>query len=313
MTVCIAAIAEKNTLIGVSDRMLTAGNGDIEFEPEQGKFWALSSSIVALIAGDSTIQGELLKQTHKQVKDWIFADPNTWVSVKDVASLYCQKFRELRREQAEAVVLCPLGLDIQSFLSYQSTMERELVNQIANRLIEWEFPEALETIFIGMDTDGPVGINGEKLVYPQMYVTYYDKLSCLNTVGFAAIGIGKAHADSQFTFTGHWPMKPFDETLLLAYAAKKRAEAAPGVGKSTDILVVGPHLGRTVKILDNHLEELDKIYRKSRSASLRAVKIAQKETKIFVERIKPEYEEKAKQKPDAAPKPSTSQTSEPEK
>ena len=302
VAVCIAAIAGKNTLIGVSDRMLTAGNGDIEFEPEQGKFWPLSPSIVALIAGDSTVQGELLKQTHKQVKDWIFSDPNSWVNVNDAASLYCQKFRELRRERAEAAVLCPLGLDIQSFLANQSTMERELVGQIANRLIEWDFPEVLETIFMGIDTDGPVSDKGEKLTYPQIYVTYYDKLLCLNTVGFAAIGIGKAHADSQFTFTGHWPLKPFDETLPLAYAAKKRAEAAPGVGKSTDILVIGPNIAKTVKVEDRHLQELDRIYRKSRAASIKAVNVAQKETKSFVERVNAE---KAKPKTSAEPAPST--------
>jgi hypothetical protein len=135
VTVCIAAMAEKNTLIGVSDRMLTAGNGDIEFEPEQGKFWVISPAIIALSAGDSAIQGELLKQTHNQVKDWIVAAPDNWVSVKSVASLYCQKFCELRREHAEAAVLAPLGLDIQSYLANQSTMERELVNRIADRLL----------------------------------------------------------------------------------------------------------------------------------------------------------------------------------
>jgi hypothetical protein len=174
---------------------------------------------------------------------------------------------------------------------------------------EWEFPDVLEAIFIGIDDDGPVDHKGEKLSYSQMYVTYYDKLSCLNTVGFAAIGIGKAHADSQFTFSGHWPLKPFDETLLLAYAAKKRAEAAPGVGKSTDIIVIGPGKS-TVKAEDQHLMELDKIYQKSRRASTKGVEAAKKETKKFVERVKAEYQERTKK--EAETKPSASQTSESE-
>jgi hypothetical protein len=296
VTVCVAAVAEKSTLIGVSDRMLTAGNGDIEFEPEQGKFWVFSPAIVALSSGDATIQAELLKQTHKPVKDWIVAAPDQWVNVKDVASLYCQKFRELRRERAEAAILTPLGLDIPSFLANQATMERELVNRIADRLLDWEFPDVLEAIFMGIDNDGPVNEKGEKLNYIQLYATYYDKLSCFNTVGFAAIGIGKSHAESQITFTGHWPLKPFDETLLLAYAAKKRAEAAPGVGKNTDMLVIGPGIGSTLKVEDKHLKELDQIYQKSRAASIKAVGIAQKETKSFVERVRAEYTERAKKK-----------------
>jgi hypothetical protein len=37
VTVCIGAVADKNTLIGISDRMLTAGDGQIEFETGQVK------------------------------------------------------------------------------------------------------------------------------------------------------------------------------------------------------------------------------------------------------------------------------------
>jgi hypothetical protein len=80
-------------------------------------------------------------------------------------------------------------------------------------------------------------------------------MSWLTTVGFAAIGIGKAHAESQFTFSGYWPIKPFHETLLLTHASKKRAEAAPGAGKATDVLVIGPGLGKLLKVEDRHVEE----------------------------------------------------------
>jgi hypothetical protein len=296
VTVCIGAIAERNTLIGVADRMMTAGNGDIEFEPEQGKFWVFTPSIVALMAGDASIQSELYKQVQKEVQTWILKDPDTWVNVKDIASLYCQKFREFRRQRAEAEILSPLGLDTQSFLANQTTMERELVNRIADKLLEYEFPELLETIFMGIDNDGALGNEGQKLTYTQLYVTYYDRLMWFSTVGFAAIGIGKAHAESQFTFSGHSPLKPFDDTLLLAYAAKKRAEAAPGVGKNTDLLVVGPALGMIFKFDDSRLAELESIYQKNRRSSLKAVVTAQKQTKKFVERVRAENEQKAKQK-----------------
>jgi hypothetical protein len=290
VTVCLAAIAEKSMIIGISDRMLTAGGGEIEFEPEQGKYWVFSPSIIALISGDATIQGELMKQVHIEVKSWINADPKKWVRVKDVASLYCQKFRELRREWAEAEILHPLGLDIPSFPSSQTSMSSDVVAKIGDRLLSYEFPSTLEVIFMGMDQDGPLNDKSEQLNYTQLYVTYNDRLSWLTTVGFAAIGIGKSHAESQFTFTGHWPLKPFYETLLLAYAAKKRAEAAPGVGKSTDILAVGPNLGESRKVEDVHMKELDKIYQKSRGTSSKATEKAKIETKAFVERVKAEAE-----------------------
>jgi hypothetical protein len=78
VTVCVAAIAQKNTLIGICDRMLTAG--DVEFEPKQAKMWLLSPSIVALVSGDSGIQAELLKQVNIQVMKWIVAEAGSWVN-----------------------------------------------------------------------------------------------------------------------------------------------------------------------------------------------------------------------------------------
>jgi hypothetical protein len=246
-------MAEKSTLVGASDRMLTAG--DVEFEPEQYKIWQFSTAIVGLVAGDFSLQSEILKRVDIEVKQRINDDPGTWVSVRDVATLYCKKYRDLLREHAEADILSLLGLDIDKFLKRQSKMRSELVKGIAKKLTAYDFPSLLETIFIGTDNDGPLGDNGEKLVYPQIYATERDKLACLTTVGFAAIGIGKPHAESQFMFSGHAPLKPFSDTMLLTYAAKKRAEVAPGVGKVTDMVVIGPGLGVMTKVEDAHLEK----------------------------------------------------------
>jgi hypothetical protein len=311
MTVCIAAIADKSTLVGASDRMLTAG--DVQFEPEQTKMWHfLPSSIVALIAGDSTIQGEILKQVHKEIVDWLHAEPGKIVSVKAAASLYCKKYREVLRSEAEREILHPLDLDMKSFLAKQSTMAVDVVLKIRDQLMAYDFPtdSILDTIFIGVDNDGPTGKEGEVLIYPQLYVTMRDRLSWLNTVGFAAIGIGKSHAESQFMVSGHWPLKPFEDTLLLTYAAKKRAEVAPGVGKFTDIIVLGPPANSIVKVEDKHVLEIDKIYQKSRRSATRAVTIAQKENKALIERIREEYKQKTAEQQNAEAKPEKEETNE---
>lgn len=295
MTVCIAALAERNILIGVSDRMLTSG-GDTAFEPEQGKYWAFSNSIIALISGDAAIQGELMRQVDIEMKSWMRAEPNSWVSVKSVASLYCQKFREMRRQKAEEEILYPLGLDLQTYLYNQGSLGADLVNRLSTQLIEYEFPaypNVLETIFLGIDTDGPLSAKAEKLSYPHIYVTTNDKLTWHTTIGFAAIGIGRLHAESQLTYSGHSPMRSFSETVLLTYAAKRRAEAAPGVGKSTDFLIIGPKPGTVMKVDDKHVQELDKIYRKTRQSSTKATQIAEQETAKLIERVQKEFEERA--------------------
>ena len=293
MTVCVAAIAEKSTVIGVSDRMLTAG--DIQFEPGQAKMWNFTSSIWALVAGDIAIQSEIMKRVNIETQRRMVADPKPWLLVKDLANIYCQEFRTFRRERAEAEILSPLGLDFKSFFERQSTMHGDVVATITNKLADYDFPELLEAIFIGIDTDGPVSFpKGDLRAFPQIYVTEGDKLSWPSTVGFAAIGSGKSHAESQFMVSGHWPLKPLHETLLLIMAAKKRAEVAPGVGRDTDLVVIGPALGTAYKLEDKYIPELEDIYRRIEVANERALREAQKRAEQFVKKVRLENEQKQK-------------------
>jgi hypothetical protein len=293
VTVCVGALAEKHTLIGASDRMLTAG--DSEFEPDQLKMWVFSPAILALIAGDATLQSEIFKRVSIEVTGWINKDPDTWVTVKDVATLYCKKYREILREHAEVEILVPLGLDIKTFLKEQRKMSPAVVKRIAKKLSKYDFSSLLEVIFMGKDHDGPLDAKGKKLIYAQLYATERDKLANLTTVGFAAIGSGKSHAESQFMFSGHSPRKAFSDTILLTYAAKKRAEVAPSVGKITDMVVIGPELGVTTKVEDEHMYKLDRIYQKSRKSTARAVERAKVETENLVIEVRKEYAERKAQ------------------
>jgi 20S proteasome alpha/beta subunit len=315
VTVCVAAMC-RDMLVGASDRMLTAG--DVEFEPNQAKVWTFSRSIVALVAGDATIQGELLLEVSKEVQQWINSEPNNWVNVKDVASLYCKQYRTLLRKHAEAEILHPLGLDIPSFLTTQTKMRRELIEDIVQKLTTFDFPSIQETIFMGIDNDGPTGAGGEKLVCPPLFATYGSKLSWMNAVGFVAIGGGKIHAESQFMFAGHSQHKNYEDTIQLTLAAKKRAEVAPGVGKLTDMVVIGPGLGTFTTVEEENVKELETIYQEAKLATDKAIESAQTKTKQFIDRLKREQKkqkekqakEQSQKKPTAKPKPSTSQKSE---
>lgn len=88
MTVCVAAICGSGTVFGASDRTLTAG--DVQFEPTQSKVSQLTSSIAAILAGDSSLQGEVIQSVYRVLANRIQAEPNNWWSVKDVAELYSQ-------------------------------------------------------------------------------------------------------------------------------------------------------------------------------------------------------------------------------
>jgi len=88
----------------------------------------------------------------------------------------------------------------------------------------------METIIAGMDETGP-----------HIYSIDSDGVSsCNDSAGFAAIGIGARHAESQFMFqhfAPHWHIGP---ALILLYTAKRRAEVAPGVGSETDMFLIAP-------------------------------------------------------------------------
>lgn len=77
MTVCIGLIAEapdgRPVLIGITDRMITAG--DIEYEPPRGKIYPYSNSVVNLTAGDSATHDDLGYAVLTDVRERIQAKP----------------------------------------------------------------------------------------------------------------------------------------------------------------------------------------------------------------------------------------------
>lgn len=260
VTVCVTAMCNGNTIIGASDRMLTAG--DIQFEPQQTKIFPLTTSIAVMLAGDSSMQAEVLQCVQSDVNKRIDSEPQKWWNVSDIAELYSQHYNKVRFKKAERAILAPLGLDGDTFIARQREMEPSLVRQITEELINFDTPFT-STIFAGIDSGGP-----------HIYVANCSNITCQDNVGFASIGVGVWHASSQLMFSGHTRLKPFPETLLTVYSAKKRAEVAPGVGEATDMFVVGPSLGSYTVIGEHVLSRLAKIYadeqKRERKASINA-------------------------------------------
>src|SRR5215510_517757 len=115
MTICVAAMCNVHTILGASDRMITAG--DVQFQPPQPKIWQLTSSIVAMIAGDTALQTEILIELTAEVTRRVQANPQDWLNVKDVAELYSQFYSDIHRKKAEKRILHPLGLDSNTYIS----------------------------------------------------------------------------------------------------------------------------------------------------------------------------------------------------
>lgn len=270
MTVCVAALCDGHTILGASDRMITAG--DIQFEPHQPKLWPLTSSIVAMVAGDSALQAEILQEVEAIVRNRIEAQPDNWLAVRGVTYLYVECYNRARLRRAELAILAPFGLDNNSFISRQQEMAPELVRQLAAGIGNFQ-PPLVSCIFAGVDTTGG-----------HLYVTIDSEMRCHDTVGFASVGAGHWHAQSHFMFSRHTRNRLFPETLLRTYSAKKRSEVAPGVGSGTDMFLISG-LGKYTPIDPHVLDDLEKIYQTKRKRDQRTEKLAEESAEKYVQEI----------------------------
>jgi hypothetical protein len=252
VTVCIAAICQDITIICASDRMLTSS--DIEFEPQKSKLVRLTSSSICMIAGDSGVQDEILQRVNSDIAIKIQGHPEEWLTISEIVDMYIQHYLEIKRETTERAILSPLNLTLDSFIARQKQMDYQIIRDLMEDLVNFEMPET-EAIITGLDDIGP-----------HIYAIRNGELDCRDRIGFASIGVGRRHADSEFMFAGHYGSRLFSETLMLIYFAKKRAEVAPGVGTGTDLYFIGPKLGQAFSPAESEdiYSQLDTLYEKIR-------------------------------------------------
>jgi hypothetical protein len=164
-------------------------------------------------------------------------------------------------------------MTLDSFAQHQQAMSPKLVSDLSRAIINFDMP-GIEAIVAGVDGMGS-----------HIYVVTNSEVSCRDAVGFAAIGVGFWHANSQFMFAGHNRSMPLPETLLLTYAAKRRAEVAPGVGSATDMFTMGPAPGAYSRIKPEIIEDLGKIYKRTRKRAAQSVKKGNDEVTKYVAQL----------------------------
>jgi hypothetical protein len=164
-------------------------------------------------------------------------------------------------------------LNRETFVTRQALMNSDLVVKLATELINFRPPD-VAAIIAGLDSTGP-----------HIYVAQNSDVTCQDGVGFASIGAGHWHANSQFMFAGHTRQTPAPETLLTIYSAKRRAEVAPGVGREgTDMFFI-PALGEYAPIGSHVLVELETIYKAAQKKQSSIAKQSRGKIYEFFERI----------------------------
>jgi 20S proteasome alpha/beta subunit len=229
VTVCIAAIYQNNQIIGISDRMITTG--DIEFEPKNSKIISLTNSIVVMTAGDGNLHEQILTVARTYVTKRISAKKNDWIAVADIANLYRDTYIKIKKDTIERDILSRYGLTYDSYTSRQKQLSDKVLDEISDAFDNFDLPD-VETIVAGIDDTGA-----------HIFTVMNNETNFDDSVGFTAIGIGYWHADSHFMLSDYSKSDLEDKALATIHAAKKKAEVSPGVGKDSDLFIIGPGKG----------------------------------------------------------------------
>jgi hypothetical protein len=227
VTVAIGAICQWEkaaAIICLEDRMVTSG--DVEFEQPQAKIWKQGLYAVALMSGDLAAQNEIALNTERAIgnKDW---------TTEAIAQRYSIELHAYVHRLAVRAYLEPLGMTHQDFLTSQSALSTEFVGTLTRQLQDYYYDSGLKN-----DLGGAI-IAGSDAEGAHLFKVTYRDVMRMDRIGFAAIGGGSWHAESHFMFSRYVGGVDFPSALSVAYAAKKRAEVAPGVGTETDIVIIG--------------------------------------------------------------------------
>jgi hypothetical protein len=255
--------------------------GHIQYEPGQQKMATVGKSML-LIAGDYSLHSEAIKATQYELAKRASVSPH------DVALMYGRTIQAIKRRHAEDIILAPLGLN--------TDLLNEMGGGAADRLITQMQEcqgESVEAIVLGMQE----GLNGkhDATIY---HIDTRGSVTCADDVGFAAIGSGAWHANSQFMQAGYTKRFFYFSALAVVFSAKKAADVSPGVGDNfTDVNVIFRGFGPEPLLEEQH-KKLEQLYiefaTKRAALAQEAVKSL---TDFVIERSKATQNEQTKGQP----------------
>jgi hypothetical protein len=277
LTIAIAARANDGSLICASDRMIEIG--DMQAESPVTKIYPITRSIVALPSDeDAGLHEEILVELQLFAHDMVGVNPEDWLSVQTVVDEYIAIVERAKQKRAAAAFLAPLGLTHERFLSEQASMEPNLVSRIAEDLVRFKLP-SLSVIIAGIQP-GPLGHP-----HSRIFEIHNGDSGCLDTVGYSAIGAGARHVRAHFMLSGQSSRSTPADTIWNVFFAKKRAEVAPGVGFSTDMIIMGPNLGFSTFVHETHTDQFLSMYWDVLAAETAARQSASTRANTYVKEI----------------------------
>ncbi len=235
MTICIAAIAkEKNEefIVFSTDHMITTAMG--QFEHSIFKYKQLNGHTVAMLAGDPLIFEELVE----------LKDNN--VDFETIKNEIFDNFKKKRQQIIQNEIFNVYGID-QDFVI--ESLKREVPNVYIDAILRQVADFKLDTAILLVGVDNGIA----KIVEINA-----ENMASFRDMNFHAIGSGNIQAVNTLLFQKHDKCDNLLATLYNVYKAKRNAEVLQGVGKETELLILGEET--YLKINGKNMSILKKIY-----------------------------------------------------
>ncbi len=223
VTVGIAALCVdeegRPAVVIATDRMVTYP-GFIEFEHGVPKMIPMSPGAVAMTAGDALTASRLTRDVGTTLY-------GTSPLVAQIAQQLATAYEMVRHQRIESHVLSPRGLNFQTFYQAHASLNGQITVLIDQTMMQFDL--GVEILIGGID---PTGTHIHSVHNPGRTDLQHDM------IGYAAIGSGAIHALQAMIGFRHTDGAALKETVYRVYAAKRRSEAAPGVGSGTDMAII---------------------------------------------------------------------------
>jgi hypothetical protein len=221
--------------------MITADYLSVEFEGEERKTTELTKTCVAMTAGDALAHAEVFGGAKAAI------DSASISQVTQIVEKVKEAFVDERKKRFEEHSLKPRGLTLGEFYrggqrSLDPTIAMKLDRECENAELK------MQMIIAGTDNTGA-----------HLYCLSDPGVSqCFDALKFCGYGSGYPHAMSTLIFNNYHVKMGLAMSVYLVYEAKRRAEAAPGVGKQyTDLAIIS---NRIRYLTEEELDQLDKVY-----------------------------------------------------
>ena len=222
MTQLVAAVCQcqgKPTVIGITDRMLSTSDMTLTFERDEPKIEIITDRAAVLTAG-TIDEPDLIRDIRTKARGK--------EETKEIAELLKEAYQELRIKHIEDELLNP-SAGLRTFKEYhekQKTLHDAVILDLNERIRKYDV--GLTLLLIGIDGQGGHII----------HVGHPGTWRSFDNLGFLCLGMGDRHADNVFAWYKYTPAIPLSDAVYIAFEAKKKAEAAGGVGQATDMWLI---------------------------------------------------------------------------